>query len=175
MIVVTCQSWWPLISTTCQTQCIILKKHGSNYPCSFYIDKIMAHRSFLHCFWTLSQNLLYCKSSTTTSITLTNFWIYVKLLKWCILSTMAFNGHMLIISKPFKTLWKVEVFLKANKTHWAKSSFFASFSLFVKVETSQYTQKIILNNLKQETYNGYNVWDVCGGSVIKSNPIFFVV
>jgi hypothetical protein len=36
-------------------------------------------------------------------------------------------------------------------------------------------KKIILNNLKQETYNGYNVWDVCGSNVIKSNPTFFVV
>ncbi len=37
------------------------------------------------------------------------------------------------------------------------------------------TQKVILNNLKKETYNGCNVWDVCGGSVIKSNPTLFVV
>jgi hypothetical protein len=82
---------------------------------------------------------------------------------------------MLIISKPFKMLWRVKAFLKANETHWAKSSFFASFSLFAKVQTSQYTQKVILNNLKQETYIGCNVWDVCGGSVIKLNPTLFVV
>jgi hypothetical protein len=51
-----------------------------------------------------SPKTSYNYKFSTTSNTLANFFIYVKLSQWCILPTMAlrFNGRMLIILKPFK-------------------------------------------------------------------------
>jgi hypothetical protein len=64
-------------------------------------------------------------------------------------------------------------FFKDWSTHPDRVIFFGSMWLLRDIVTSLTFFNVMLKGLKQDTFNGCNVCDVCDGNVIMSNPNSF--
>ncbi len=62
---------------------------------------------------------------------------------------------------------------KAWSTHPTKVILYGSMSLLLNIDAFLTFLNVVLKGLKQDTYNGCNVCNVCDGSVIMSNPNSF--